>query len=309
MTTILKTLNIRGKDLYVEIHGSEDAYPLLYLHGGPGEGCYEFCQHQGQRLQDDFRLIAIDQRGVQRSAEIKEDEPFSLDDLVEDCEVLRQKLGIEKWALLGHSFGGYIAVKYALRYAESVSHIIFECPTFDFGLSSRSLFRKMAKVAEKENENDLAKECLQLAQSHLSPKELLLKFVEMRPELGEKGKEIHIHHPDYYTDFSHYTDEEWRVFFNRSNVHTNRLLEEEKMFESLLPKLSGIQQPTLLIRGQYDPVTCKMQLENYAKDIPNGQVITFQNSGHFPHSEEPAEFTKVIVGFLVGQSHFGTKQM
>ncbi|WP_157890129.1 hypothetical protein [Paenibacillus sp. DMB5] len=43
-------IKVRGKRLYVEIHGDEAAPPLLYLHGGPGESCYEFMLHQSQRL-------------------------------------------------------------------------------------------------------------------------------------------------------------------------------------------------------------------------------------------------------------------
>lgn len=56
------TFKIRGKRLYVEIHGDAAAPPLLYLHGGPGEGCYEFMLHQSQRLSGQLRLIGIDQR-------------------------------------------------------------------------------------------------------------------------------------------------------------------------------------------------------------------------------------------------------
>ncbi|MFD1675695.1 alpha/beta fold hydrolase [Alicyclobacillus fodiniaquatilis] len=76
----------------MEIHGHADAPPLLYLHGGPGESCYEFMLHQTHRLSKKLRLIAIDQRGVWRSDAVEEDEPLSLQDLVEDCEALRKQL-------------------------------------------------------------------------------------------------------------------------------------------------------------------------------------------------------------------------
>ncbi|GAA0495065.1 hypothetical protein GCM10008986_22180 [Salinibacillus aidingensis] len=109
--------------MYVKVHGNTDAEPLLYLHGGPGESCYEFCYHQAKRLKENIRLIAIDQRVVCRSEGINDNEDFSLDDIIKDCEELREKLGIEKWALLGHSFGGFIALKYAVMFPNSNLHV------------------------------------------------------------------------------------------------------------------------------------------------------------------------------------------
>lgn len=46
-----KLINIRGKDMHVESYGLENNTPLLYIHGGPGQGCYDFCYHQAERLQ------------------------------------------------------------------------------------------------------------------------------------------------------------------------------------------------------------------------------------------------------------------
>nr|WP_106498536.1 alpha/beta hydrolase [Lentibacillus sp. Marseille-P4043] len=284
--------------MYVEIHGNADAYPLLYLHGGPGESCYEFCYHQAERLQEDFRLIAIDQRGVCRSEMIRENEHFSIDDILMDGEELRKKLGIKRWALLGHSFGGYIALKYASMFPDSITRIVFECPTFDFGLSGRSLLRKMAQISKEENMVELAEKCFMLAESDKSAKELMLKFIELRPELGEQGMKIHVHNPEYKTDYSLYTDEEWKQFLERTNVHNSRLIQGEEMFESILPMLKKVKNPSLLIRGQYDPVTCKEQMVKFKEDVAVADVITFSSSGHFPHAEEPDEFAKSVVEFL-----------
>lgn len=100
---------VRGKRLYVEVLGAESAPALLYLHGGPGTGSYDFTLHQGARLAAKLRVVALDQRGVLRSDPLAEGEAFSLDDLVADCEALRKELGIARWTVLGHSFGGYLA--------------------------------------------------------------------------------------------------------------------------------------------------------------------------------------------------------
>lgn len=291
-------INVRGKEMYVEIHGDENDYPLLYLHGGPGESCYEFCYHQAERLQDEFKFIAIDQRGVCRSEEIRENEPFSIDDIIYDCEELREILEIDQWAILGHSFGGYLALKYATKFPKSITKVVFECPTFDIKLSGRSLFKKMAKVSKEEKMEELAEKCFMLADSDLSPKELMLKFIELRPKLGEKGLKIHLYNFKHQTDYSLYTEEQWQKFLNRTSVHNSRLIEGEEMYESILPLLEQLKQPSLLIRGQYDPVTCEEQVAKFQETVPYSNRITFQNSGHFPHTEAPDEFAKTIVDFL-----------
>ncbi|WP_019376607.1 alpha/beta fold hydrolase [Virgibacillus halodenitrificans] len=289
---------VRGKDLYVEVYGNADAYPLLYLHGGPGESCYEFSYHQAERLKEDFRLIAIDQRGVCRSEKIQGNEHFSIDEIIMDCEALREELGINRWALLGHSFGGYIALKYATMFPDSITRIVFECPTFDFGLSSRSLLRKMGEICKEEEMGGLGEKCFMLADSDSTAKELMLKFIEIRPEIGEKGMKIHVHNFSHKTDYSRYTDGEWKRFLERSNVHVNRLIGGGEMFESILSSLKKLKHPSLLIRGQYDPVTSKEQVMRYQEDVAVANVLTFSNSGHFPHSEEPDKFSKSVVEFL-----------
>ncbi|MEU8227088.1 alpha/beta fold hydrolase [Kribbella sp. NPDC048915] len=58
---------VRGTRLYVDQRGPADAQPLLFMHGGPGAGSYDFMTFQGDRLAERFRLIGVDQRGVQRS--------------------------------------------------------------------------------------------------------------------------------------------------------------------------------------------------------------------------------------------------
>ena len=57
-----KYMNIRGKKLYVETHGNPKNKPVLYLHGGPGESCYDFSFHQSERLKDSLYVIMIDRK-------------------------------------------------------------------------------------------------------------------------------------------------------------------------------------------------------------------------------------------------------
>src|SRR3954454_13986063 len=109
---------IRDTRLYVDQRGATDAPPVLFIHGGPGAGSYDFMAFQGERLADRFRVIGVDQRGVQQSDPLTG--PISEHDLIADYEALRDKLGIEQWAILGHSYGGRIALRYAATHPDAV---------------------------------------------------------------------------------------------------------------------------------------------------------------------------------------------
>ncbi|TKI96447.1 alpha/beta fold hydrolase, partial [Bacillus wiedmannii] len=217
-----KYMHIRGKKIYVETHGNPKNNPVLYLHGGPGESCYDFSYHQAERLKGALFVIMIDQRGVCRSEEITEDEAFGLKDLIEDCEELKKVLQIEKWSVIGHSFGGYLALLYASKYPSSIEKIIFEGPTFDFALTSRALLQKTGDLLKKYGKELAVEECVAYVSSNSSSEELLEAYIRLSTELEEKRMEIYNYKEDE-TDESLYSDEEWEVFSNRSKIHFDRL--------------------------------------------------------------------------------------
>lgn len=144
-------INVRGKALYVEDLGPRNAPVLVYVHGGPGAGSYDFALTQRQRLARRLRLIIFDQRGAMRSEAVAEDEAFTLQDLVDDLEALRAELGIRRWSVIAHSFGGLVATRYALQYPARVNKLIFENPTFDIAASDRSMLEMLARGYDAAN--------------------------------------------------------------------------------------------------------------------------------------------------------------
>lgn len=292
-----KMMEVRGKKLYVETYGSIENPPVLYLHGGPGEMCYDFSYHQAHRLQDFFRLIAIDQRGVGRSEKISQQEPFGLRDLIEDCEELRKMLQIEKWSVIGHSFGGFLALLYAVMYPQSIRKIIFEGPTFDFALSSRALLKKAGNLLKKYGKENQGNECIAIAESDANSVELLEAYIKLSGKLEEQRMEIYNYVEDE-TDYSIYSEEEWEEFYDRSDIHFTRLKEEGEIHQSLLSKLKYVENPMLLTIGKYDVVTCETQIQAFNRDAQNGKVIVFEESGHTPHYEAADQFAKTVIDFL-----------
>ena len=292
-----KMMQVRGKKLYVEMYGSLENPPVLYLHGGPGEMCFDFSYHQVHRLQDFFRLIVIDQRGVGRSEKISQQEPFGLRDLIEDCEELRKKLQIEKWSVIGHSFGGFLALLYAAMYPQSIQKIIFEGPTFDFALTSRALLKKTGILLKKYGKEKQGNECIAIVESDANSGELLEAYLKLSAELEEQRMEIYNYVEDE-TDYNIYSEEEWEEFYDRSDIHFTRLKEEGEIHQSLLSKLKDVENPMLLIIGEYDVVTCETQIQAFKRDAQNGKIIVLEESGHTPHYEAADQFAKTVIDFL-----------
>ncbi|MGD6843393.1 alpha/beta fold hydrolase [Bacillus infantis] len=292
-----KLIKIRGKKLYIEIHGEHNSNAVLYLHGGPGESCFDFSYHQAERLSKKMKLIAIDQRGVCRSEEIADSEQFGLDDIIDDCEALREYLNIGQWSLIGHSFGGFLAIKYACLYPDSINKIILEGPTFDFKLTTLALLSKTAQLAEKYEMEDLKNQCLLLNDQN-STIQLLSAYMDLSYQLGENRMEIYTYNFNNPTDYALYTQEEWDLFDGRAEVHYNRLREEGKIYDSLLPSLGQVKAPMLLLLGKYDPVTCPKQVKAFEEHVKFGDVFIFDKSGHTPHYEEEEFFGSIAIDYL-----------
>ncbi|RBQ03402.1 alpha/beta hydrolase [Pedobacter miscanthi] len=93
----------------------------IYLHGGPGQDFLSFEKMGGAGLEKCLTMVYLDQRGSGHSQNAKD---YSLNRVVQDVEELRLKLGVKKIYLLSHSFGGVLAINYALKYPEHLSGMI-----------------------------------------------------------------------------------------------------------------------------------------------------------------------------------------
>ena len=128
---------IRDVSLFVEVMG--DGYPLLLMHGGPGADHWSLAPFR--RLADRYTLVFYDHRCNGRSTGAPV-ESMTWENLTADADALRRSLGFERWAVLGHSFGGHVALEYALRYPDSLSHLVL----LDTGGDSRWSLENAAEV-------------------------------------------------------------------------------------------------------------------------------------------------------------------
>lgn len=111
-----------GHTLYVEEAGTETGIPALFLHGGPGGGIAA----SNRRFfdPDRYRVVFVDQRGSGKSTPQGSVHANTTPHLIEDLEVVRQHLGIERWMLFGGSWGSTLSLAYAQKYSERVTGLI-----------------------------------------------------------------------------------------------------------------------------------------------------------------------------------------
>ncbi len=289
-----------GKRLHVETAGSIDRTPLVYLHGGPGASCYDFVAVQVPRLAESFYVITFDQRGVLRSDPICDDEPFGIDDLIADCETLRATLGLSSWNVLGHSFGGYLGVLYATTYPRAVRSLILECPSFDPANSVRSHLRQMAMEWLQEGNLAQAKAAWTTAFARLDTQQVLNAFDTLRNVFGEQRWEaLHIHGPKKDFFWRLWAESTLRASLReRSASHARRLLEGGQLDNSIVPLLSTLRQPCLLVKGKYDLVCTDEQVLAFLQHVDHGDVEVFTESGHFPRIDEPERYAEVVRWFV-----------
>lgn len=288
-------------DLFFEDLGVKSNLPLLYLHGGPGTGSYDFTLHQEKLLTDEIRLISLDQRGVLRSEPIGKDNNLGLNDLVEDIEMIRRQLNVQRWSVLGHSFGGYLALKYAMIYPDNVEKLIFENASFDLGSSARSLLNRAAMEYAANGDSTKSGECLRAAFSpgH-SAAEIWEKFSRLTNAMGPERDNLYFHGlpADYFerlVEDSPFPKEYW----TRGQKQQKKLFEEGEIFNSLLKEPDDLpENKTLLIRGMYDSVLSNDQLHTYLEARPASELSVFRNSSHFPHMEEAQAFALKVKKFV-----------
>lgn len=296
-TPVGHLLPVRGTRLYVEDTGPRAAPAVLYLHGGPGAGSFDFSRYQRDRLNPFLRTVIVDQRGVLRSDPV---ETCTVADLVEDCEALRLALGIPSWAVIGHSFGGMLALLYATAYPSSVSKVIFENPAVDIRTSVKNLFAASASVLDRIGQPADAARARELAASPTTTSELWSQFGAFGAVLGDHRDDLYTHRPELHDFFgkmiaqSGLPSENWA----RGGHQQSLLNRDPALFENHIPLLAGLTMPSILFKGTYDRVTPDEQITAMAHAPHALPPRYFTNSSHFAHVEEPEAYAAAVRDFV-----------
>lgn len=290
-----KVHNLKVSDihtLYVEESGNPDGIPVIHLHGGPGS----WAKPKKRKLYDPekYRIILFDQRGCGRSTPQGETRENTTWDLVEDMEKIRTELQIEKWHILGGSWGSTLALAYAETHPERVTALILQgiftyrkeekdwLNEFKAGVFFPEVYEEIVNSVPDEAKSDpmpFIQDKISNGTKEESEKYSLLldkwefHVGELIPEIEEEATEKIVQSNLVY---NHYDQ-------------NNGFLEEGQ----LIRDVGKIRQiPAVIIHGRYDMTVSLKNAWDLHKAWPEASFEIIPGAGH--SSSEPGTLEKIL---------------
>lgn len=152
-----------GQSLYVQTFGDNKSPAIIFLHGGPGYNCASFEATTAQKLEEKgFFVIVYDRRGEGRSTKDKVE--YTFQQTFDDINQIFKKYKIKKASLIGHSFGGMVAVLYAEKYPNKINKLYLVGAPVNLQESFKNILASSKKIYQ-ENNNSAQLNYLSLVES------------------------------------------------------------------------------------------------------------------------------------------------
>jgi proline iminopeptidase len=281
---------VRDTEIYFDIDGAglvpdgpcmQERPAAFIIHGGPGgdhTGLKAVCAPLAQKMQ----LVYFDHRGQGRSAR-GDKQKYTLHENVEDMEALRRYLGLGPVVSIGTSYGGMVAMVHAIRYPDSVSHLIL-CVT---AAHSGFIKRSSEIVAERGTPEQIA-QVADLWAGRIDSEDKMRRYYDVMgalysvrhdPVAAARVQDRGIHSPDA---------------LNRAYAPGGCMLDYD-----LRPELHKITAPTLILAGRHDWICAPEFSEEIHRLIPGSDLRIFEESSHSIRIDEPQKFLDAVAGFVV----------
>jgi proline iminopeptidase len=266
-------ISLHGLDLFYAEEGA--GIPCLLLHGGPGMDHQMFVPWLSP-LASSAHVFYLDYRGNGRSQRIPP-EQFSIAAVIDDLEALCQALGLTQVAVLGHSFGGFVALSYALAHPERVSHLIISCsaPSRDYRLESQAMIGQFWAT---------------------QPQRTVPRLPPGDPDDAALRRPMFQWLPLYFATYEaaiQQVAEDWATRTRYSSAIYAQWLTQEPRYD-LRPRLSELRMPTLILAGRHDRICPVNQSILMSQRIPHARLEIFEHCGHMPQMEAPADYVERV---------------
>jgi len=265
-------------------HATPGVPPVVFLHGGPGQGSYHFAALVGPYIERSLRLVYFDQRGSGKSERPWTGE-YAFSTLVQDIEGLRRELGVPQIALVAHSFGGILALEYAATYPTRVSRLVIVSGMWSLPVQGRyqceriravypALAHAADSVATGPDEN--CRWFWQLPAAQRTPFYEALMFPDST---------VHA-----------------RLDSTVAASHLPNTLELSAALSRVgypqFTSFAKVTMPTLVIAGRLDGAIVPKGLQELAQRLSNATVVEYDRSGHFVYLDETDRFVRDVTRFL-----------
>ena len=259
---------------------------VLCLNGGPGLPCDYLRDSHAVLADHGFRVIAFDQLGTGRSDQPCDPALWTIERYVEEVEAVRDALGLGAVHLLGHSWGGWLAIEYAVHYPGRLKSLILENTCADIPLLVKELNCLRASLGAETVAMMRRYEAMEdwTHPEYLAAVTLLnYRHVCRMPEWPEP----------FRRSLDQTNDEIYRIMQGPNEYHYVGNLRHWRRIE----ELAGVRRPVLITVGQHDEITptCALQMKTA---LPQAELRVFRNSSHVPFFEEPEAFFPVLIDFL-----------
>jgi proline iminopeptidase len=276
-------VGIGDTELWIVERGAPNGFPLLLLHGGPGDDHHEFADYLDP-LGDRFRLVLVDQRGNGRSMDADE-ATWTLPQHAADVVLLARALGFERYAVLGHSYGSFVTLQNAVDFPGMASQSIVSS-----GLPSVRWMEDLEDRLAAFEPEDLRRQVQESWESEAS--------VRTQEDFAR------IMHDQMPWHFGDPRDPRIAEYLERADgaVYSPRILQ---LFAAsgyggieLEDRLGEIGHPVLVLAGRHDRTCQPEAAELMAADIPGAELRIFEHSGHMTFVEEQDAYLETVRDFL-----------
>jgi proline iminopeptidase len=277
-------IDVTGGRIWFRQFGDGNEMPILILHGGPGSAS-DYMQPLAQRLGEFRPAFVYDQLGCGRADHPDDDALWTVDRSVEELDQVRAALGIDRCYLLGHSWGGWLAIDYMAREPEGIEKLVLAS-------TSASIPQFMAEARK------LIDQMPEPARSTII--ELGAREEYDNPEYLDAVKVFYHLHLDRRDPWPPPVRDE-----KTADTRPYQVMNGPTEFDVIgrlatwdrTADLDKITVPTLITVGRYDEITPTCA-ETIHQGVRNSRVVQFENSAHLAHLEEGDLFAEVVEEFL-----------
>ncbi|MGB8839864.1 MAG: alpha/beta hydrolase [Aliidongia sp.] len=256
------------------------AMPVIAVNGGPGlSHAYMLVNDMWLKVAQHRLVVFYDQRGTGASRQLQAGASQGMDAQIADLDAVRAKLGLDKVALVGDSYGGMLVMAYAAAHPEHVAKLVLSDSAAP---SWNSMVHLLPQTFPDIEEQDEAEQKKLGDTTEAAARASLLNHFKMI-----------FYSPDKRAAYmAHMGDLGYEPAVGEAVATATAELD-------LTPKLAGFTDfPTLVLSGRHDMNVAPLTAWRMGHLIPGAKIVFFEHSGHLPSYEEPAEYRAVLEGFL-----------